>query len=62
LWDSRQILSGALQADTPRQAIPRKHGGADSLDNLALACIDCNFHQQSDLTGLVPDTSEILPP
>lgn len=21
---------------------PRKHGGTDELDNLALACIDCN--------------------
>ncbi|HEY2383109.1 MAG TPA: HNH endonuclease [Terriglobia bacterium] len=24
--------------------VPKSHGGSDDLDNLALACIDCNLH------------------
>lgn len=37
--------------------IPRKHGGSDSLDNLALACIDCNLHKGTNLTGIDPETN-----
>src|SRR5579863_6020323 len=36
--------------------VPRKHDGSDHLDNLALACSECNLHKGSDLTGLDPDT------
>ena len=25
--------------------VPKVHGGTDNLDNLALACIDCNLHK-----------------
>ena len=25
--------------------IPKTHGGSDDLENLALACIDCNLHK-----------------
>ncbi len=39
--------------------IPKKHGGTDDLDNLALACIDCNLHKGSNLTGIDPETDEI---
>lgn len=39
--------------------IPKKHGGTDDLDNLALACIDCNLHKGPNLTGIDPLTSEI---
>ena len=39
--------------------IPRKHGGSDDLDNLALACIDCNLHKGPNLTGIDPETEEV---
>ncbi|WP_442505098.1 HNH endonuclease [Novipirellula sp. SH528] len=39
--------------------IPRKHGGTDDIENLALACIDCNLHKGPNLTGIDPDTEEI---
>lgn len=39
---------------------PRKHGGADELENLALACHQCNLHKGTNLTGRDPDTNEII--
>ncbi len=39
--------------------IPRKHGGTDDVDNLALACIDCNLHKGPNLTGIDPDTNQV---
>lgn len=39
--------------------IPKIHGGADDLDNLALACIDCNLHKGSNLTGIDPNTKRV---
>ena len=39
--------------------VPKKHGGSDDLDNLALACIDCNLHKGSNLTGIDPETEEV---
>ncbi len=39
--------------------IPIKHGGSDDLENLALACIDCNLHKGPNLTGIDPETEEI---
>jgi hypothetical protein len=38
---------------------PRKHQGSDDLDNLALACIDCNLAKGSNLTGFDPATQQI---
>ena len=40
---------------------PRKHGGADSEDNLCLACNYCNLHKSSNLTGIDPQTHSITP-
>jgi 5-methylcytosine-specific restriction endonuclease McrA len=40
--------------------IPRKHGGSNELDNLALACPDCNLHKGSDLAGIDPETSSVV--
>jgi len=34
--------------------IPKVHGGTDDLENLALACIDCNLHKGPNLTGIDP--------
>ncbi len=39
--------------------IPKKHDGDDGLENLALACIDCNLHKGTNLTGIDPKTQEI---
>ncbi len=36
--------------------IPKVHGGGDDLSNLALACIDCNLHKGTNLTGIDPET------
>ena len=40
---------------------PRKHLGSDDLDNLALACIDCNLCKSSNLAGLDPETGILTP-
>ena len=54
------------QADSPLIAfhvehiIPRKHGGSSELDNLALACPDCNLHKGSDLAGIDPETGSVV--
>jgi hypothetical protein len=39
--------------------LPRKHGGGDDLDNLALACIDCNLHKGSNVAGYDPETRQL---
>lgn len=58
---------GLHQEDSPLAAlhiehvIPKKHGGSDDLENLALACIDCNLHKGTNLTGIDPETSEVTP-
>src|ERR1044072_6830831 len=39
--------------------VPKVHGGTDEFDNLALACIDCNLHKGTNLTGIDPQTSQI---
>ena len=39
--------------------IPRIHGGTDDLDNLALACIDCNLHKGTNLTGIDPESRQV---
>ena len=38
---------------------PKMHGGSDDLDNLALACIDCNLHKGPNLTGIDPVTRKV---
>ena len=39
--------------------IPKIHGGSDDIDNLALACIDCNLHKGTNLTGIDPETNAL---
>ena len=39
--------------------IPKAHGGTEDLDNLALACIDCNLHKGTNLTGVDPQTRKV---
>jgi hypothetical protein len=40
--------------------VARKHGGNDDSSNLALACDRCNLHKGSDLTGIDPETNQIV--
>ena len=53
------------QVDSPLAAlhvehiIPKVHGGTDDMDNLALACIDCNLHEGTNLTGIDPLTNTL---
>ena len=53
------------QDDSPLAAlhiehiIPKKHGGSGSLENLALACVDCNLHKGTNLTGIDPETNKV---
>jgi 5-methylcytosine-specific restriction endonuclease McrA len=53
------------QKDSPLAAlhvehiVPRFHGGSDDLDNLALACVDCNLHKGTNLTGIDPVTNQV---
>lgn len=57
---------GLPQAQVPALAfhvehiIPRKHDGADTADNLALACYFCNLHKGPNLTGIDPRTGQIV--
>lgn len=39
--------------------IARQHRGADDMENLALACHQCNLHKGTNLTGVDPDTNEV---
>jgi hypothetical protein len=39
--------------------VPIKHGGNDSLDNLALACTDCNLHKGPNRTGIDPESGAV---
>lgn len=53
------------QVDSPLATLhiehvrPRKHGGTDDTENLCLACIDCNLHKGSNLTGIDPLTDAV---
>jgi len=53
------------QDDSPLAALhvehirPRKHGGTDDEENLALACIDCNLRKGPNLTGIDPETGAV---
>jgi hypothetical protein len=53
------------QDDSPLAALhiehirPRKHGGTDDKENLALACIDCNLRKGPNLTGIDPETGDV---
>jgi 5-methylcytosine-specific restriction endonuclease McrA len=54
------------QDDTPYthhidHVLPLKHGGQTILENLALACLDCNRYKGSDLSTIDPVNEEITP-
>lgn len=40
---------------------PRQHGGNSEIENLALACIDCNLHKGPNIAGIDGDTEQLTP-
>lgn len=52
-----QTLSPVAQLQL-EHVIPRKHGGGDDDQNLALACVDCNLAKSSNLAGIDPETGK----
>jgi 5-methylcytosine-specific restriction endonuclease McrA len=40
--------------------LPRQHGGTDAIENLALACPECNLRKGPNLTGIDPDTGAVI--
>ena len=41
--------------------VARQHLGGDDPSNLALACIHCNSHKGTNLTGIDPDSGALIP-
>ena len=56
---------GLHQDDSPlaplhvEHIISKVHGGGDDPQNLALACVDCNLHKGTNLTGIDPNTGAV---
>jgi len=51
----------SLYAHEVDHIIPVKHRGETHVDNLCLACLDCNRHKGSDFGSFDPDTGDITP-
>ena len=45
----------------PDHIIAEKHGGTNTLENLALACFDCNRFKGSNIASLDPEGGELTP-
>jgi hypothetical protein len=41
--------------------VARQHGGATSIENLALACLHCNQRKGPNIAGRNPETGDIVP-
>jgi 5-methylcytosine-specific restriction endonuclease McrA len=52
------IPAAALHIDHIRG---RQHKGSEDPSNLALACQHCNLHKGPNLSGIDPDTDQIVP-
>ena len=51
----------AFFAHEPDHIIATKHGGQSTIDNLALACFDCNRFKGSDIVSIDPANGELTP-
>ncbi len=40
--------------------IAKQHGGSDEVDNLALACQRCNLRKGPNVTGIDPETAQVV--
>jgi hypothetical protein len=56
LQSEDETLEHFLQVE---HIIARKHDGTDSLDNLALACLNCNSHKGANLAGIDPESGAL---
>jgi hypothetical protein len=52
---------GAFFAHEPDHVIATQHGGQTALDNLALACIQCNRFKGPNIASVDPETKRIVP-
>lgn len=52
-----QVVPATFHID---HIIPVQHGGSDALDNLCHACSRCNLHRGPNLSGIDPDTGQIV--
>lgn len=58
---------GLRQEESPlanlqiEHVLPKKHGGGDNAENLALACIDCNLQKGTNIAGIDPQTGAMAP-
>ena len=65
--DNRCEYCGLSQEQSPlaslqiEHIIPKKHDGTDDVDNIALACIDCNLAKSSNIAGRDPETLQLTP-
>jgi hypothetical protein len=63
--NSRCEYCGLREEDSPLAALhvehvlPKKHGGTDDPDNLALACVDCNLCKGSNVAGYDPEAGQL---
>ena len=62
--DGRCEYCGLRQGQEPlplhvEHIVPKQHGGADSAENLALACHHCNLRKGTNLAGLDPQTRQL---
>jgi len=51
----------AFFAHEPDHIIATKHGGQSTIDNLALACFDCNRFKGSDIASIDPASGKLTP-
>jgi len=64
--DNRCEYCGLVQKHSPvarlqiEHIVPLKHGGTSHFENLALACIDCNLHKGTNLTGIDPESGMVV--
>jgi len=52
---AQEYLLSKFQID---HIIPLKHGGLDTLENLCLACLECNGYKGPNVAALDPDTGD----
>lgn len=57
----RMPEAGALFAHEPDHVIAAQHRGTTHLDNLALACIQCNRLKGPNIASVDPETNRIVP-
>ncbi len=51
-YGQRRQIDSSLIPLHMEHIVARKHGGDDRLENLALACAECNLRKGSDLSGI----------